>query len=149
MASILDITNNTDPALTCTLSDFVDMKINDETTYFNFSIIEVQDNIVFTDHNLIDDYIEELDSICINVQLSDEDLKKYMYSPDLLAYDVYGSTQLDFIVLAANGMVDPKEFCVKKIKLPYNSNLKTFLSDVASANSGYIDQNRIDNGLST
>ena len=29
--------------------------------------------------------------------LSDDEYKKYRYSPDLLAYDIYGSVQLDFI----------------------------------------------------
>lgn len=137
------------PALTYTLDDFIALQLSDEMTYFNYSIIEKQGNYIFTDHNLIDEYIEELIKLSVNVKLSDDEYKKYRYSPDLLAYNVYGSTQLDFVILAANDMVDPQEFNLRIIKLPYNSYLKTFMSEVMTANAGYVEQNRIDNGIPT
>lgn len=140
-------TDLSNPALTYTLQDFIDLQLSDEITYFNFSIIEKRDNYIFTDHCLIDEYLEELVKLSVNVKLSDDEYNKYRYSPDLLAYDVYGSTQMDFIVLAANDMVDPQEFTLKNIKLPYNSHIKTFMSDIMTANAGYIDQNRLDNGI--
>ena len=65
----------------------------------------------------------------------------------MLAYDIYGSTQLDFVILFANDMIDPKEFNLKKVKLPFASALSEFLSQVYNSNSGYITQNREDNGL--
>ena len=137
--------NNTSaPDLTYTLEEFVSLRLTDQGTYYNFSILEKEGNLIFTDHNLIDDYIDELEKLCVTVTLSDEDLKKYRYSPDLLAFDVYGSVQLDFIIMAVNDMIDPKEFNIKTIKLPYNSILQTFLSDVMTSDSGYIAQNRAD-----
>ena len=136
-----------DPALTHTLEDFIELQLSDEMTYYNTSIIEKQGNITFTDHNLIDDYMDELLSMCVSVTLTDDQMVMYRYSPDILAYDVYGSAQLDFVVLAVNDMVDPKEFFVRTIKLPYNSYLKAFLADVITANEGYIEQNRLDNGI--
>ena len=146
MSNTSDLSN---PALTYTLDDFIALQLSDEITYFNFSIVEKQDYIIFTDHNLIDEYLDELIALCKNVKLSDDEYKRYRYSPDLLAYDVYGSTQLDFIIMAANDMVNPQEFTLKTVKLPYNSYLKTFLSEIITANSGYLEQNRIDNGLSS
>jgi hypothetical protein len=125
------------------------MKLADEQTYYNFSILEKINNIVLTDHNLIDDYIDTFIPFCKTVDLSDEEFKKYKYCPDLLAYDVYGSTQLDFVILAINNMIDPREFTQKRIILPMSSVLSAFLSDVKNTNSGYISQNRIDNGLVT
>lgn len=139
--------SSSNPAYTFSLDDFIALRLTDDSTYFNFSIVEKQGNIIFTDHSLIDDYLSELTALCYPVQLTDEELKKYRYSPDLLAYDIYGSTQLDFIILKANDMIDPKEFNIKTIKLPYNSYLKSLLSDIVSANKGYIEQNRIDNGM--
>ena len=75
--------------------------------------------------------------------------KKYKYAPDLLAYDVYGTVQLDFVILKINGLIDPNDFDMKTVKLPYRSQLKAFLSAVYNKESGYIQQNRYDNGLRT
>lgn len=135
------------PALTYTLENFVSMKYNDDLTYRNFSILEMINNLEFVDHCLIDEYLTELSSICVNVELSYDEYNQFKYAPDLLAYSVYGTTQLDFVILLANDMIDPKEFNLRKIKLPYASALKTFLSNIYNANNGYIQQNRADNNL--
>lgn len=136
-----------DPAKTFTLEDFVKLGDADDATYFNYSIIEKQDNIIFTDHSLIDDYLSELSQLCQTVALTEEEYKKYRYAPDLLAYDIYGSTQLDFIILKANDIVDPHEFILRSIKLPVASLLSTILQDIHQANEGYIEQNRLDNDI--
>lgn len=142
------INNANNPAKTYTLDQFIAMKYTDDMTYYNFSILQVVNGLECLDHNLVDDYLSELILICSDYfELTVEQYKKYKYSPDLLAYDVYGSTQLDFIVLKANGMIDPKEFTLKKIRLPYKSKLIEFLNRIYNINSGYIAQNRADNGL--
>lgn len=135
------------PALTYTLEQFIGMQYSDEITYRNFSILESLNGIELLDHNLIDDYIEELTDLCIPVPLSDEEYKKYRYCPDRLAYDVYGSVQVDFVILFANGMIDPKEFDIKTVKLPYASQLHIFLSEVYNSDSNYIKFNRSQNNL--
>lgn len=136
-----------EPDKTFTLEDFIELGKSDDATYFNYSIIEIKDNITYTDHSLIDDYLVELSKLCMNVSLSDDEYKKYRYSPDLLAYDIYGSVQLDFIILAANDIVDPHEFTLRTVKLPVASELDILLSDIMQANGGYIEQNRLDNGM--
>lgn len=136
-----------DAALTYTIPQFIEMRYSDELTYHNFSIIEKINGLELLDHNLIEDYLPELENLCVTCELSNEELKRYKYSPDLLAYDVYGSTQLDFVILFANGMIDPKEFTLKKIKLPYRSHMTNFMSAVYNANQTYISQNWSDNGL--
>lgn len=140
--------NINDPSKTYTLDQFIDMKPSDELTYHNFSIVEVVNGVELLDHNILEDYLPELEAICQTVELSDEEFKRYKYSPDFLAYDVYGSTQLDFVILLANGMIDPKEFVYRKMKLPRKKSLLLeFLSKVYNAESGYISQNRSDNNL--
>ena len=136
------------PALTYTIDQFINMKYTDELTYYNFSIIELVNGIKLLDHNLIEDYLSELESLCVNCELDQDQYKKYKYSPDLLAFDVYGSTQLDFIILMINDMIDPKEFDLKTVKLLYASQLKSFLSEVYNAENDYISYNRSINGLS-
>ena len=142
MAEYNDYLNN--PALTYTLDQFIAMKSSDDMTYNNFSIYEKIDGQNILESNLIDEYLDELVALCSIVQLSPEEIKKYKYAPDLLAYDVYGSVQLDFVILAANDMVDPKDFNLRKLKLPTVSKLRSFLNDVYSTNTNWITKNRYD-----
>ena len=135
------------PALTYTLDDFISMQISDDMTYYNFSLLEVIDGVEHLDSNLVEIYLEELKSQCISVQLSEEEIKKYKYNPDLLSYHLYGSVQLDFVILLLNDMYDPKEFTKKTIILPHSSVLSKFLNEVYSKEEGYIKQNRADNNI--
>ena len=138
---------NNDPALTYTLDDFVELQSVDNMTYYNFSILEIIDGVQHLDHNLVEDYLKELEATCVTLDLSNEEMSRYRYNPDLLAYDIYGSVQLDFLILLANDMVDPKEFDLRIVKLPFASKLVDFLNRVYGANQNYIRQNRADNGL--
>ena len=121
---------NINPATTTTLEDFIEMRSIDEMTYYNFSILEVINGVEHLNHNLIEDYLEELKSACITVDLTLDQYKKYKYFPDLLSYDVYGSVQLDFIIMLLNDCIDPKEFDKKTVILPYASVLASFLNTV-------------------
>lgn len=149
MLSNIDGSNRENPATTHTLQDFINMKSIDNTTYRNLSILEKYNNIEFVDHNLLDEYKEELDAICTKCELTDEEFRKYQYSPDALAYDVYGSTQLDFLIMAANNIVDPKDFNMTTIYLPYNSVAKKFLAEILSRNASYIEHNRYEYNITT
>ena len=149
MPSFTSQTTN-DASLTHTLPEFIEVgSSNDEQTYYNFSIFERSNGVLLLDRNVIDDYIEVLNAMCIDCELSDDEIKLYKYRPDLLAYDVYKSTQLDFIILKANDMASYKEFNRKTIKLPYASQMKAFLSAVYNAEYGYLGQNRLELGLYT
>ena len=138
---------NINPATTTTLEDFIEMRSIDEMTYYNFSILEVINGVEHLNHNLIEDYLEELKSACITVDLTLEQYKKYKYFPDLLSYDVYGSVQLDFIIMLLNDCIDPKEFDKKTVILPYASVLASFLNTVYSKEQLYIEENRVKFGL--
>ena len=138
---------NINPATTTTLEDFIEMRSIDEMTYYNFSILEVINGVEHLNHILIEDYLEELKSACITVDLTLDQYKKYKYFPDLLSYDVYGSVQLDFIIMLLNDCIDPKEFDKKTVILPYASVLASFLNTVYSKEQLYIEENRVKFGL--
>jgi hypothetical protein len=135
-------------AETYTVEEFINMQQTDQMTFRNFSLFEVINDVEIYDHNLIEDYLSELDKICLSVSLSIEEQKKYKYFPDLLAYDIYGSTQLDFVILFANGIADPKEFDMPIVKVPIASQVKAFLNSIYNANRYYIESNKVMNGLS-
>ena len=134
--------NKTDPALTYTLNDFIKEKQSDDMTYANFSILRNTNYGKFTETGLIDYYMRDLKTICVQVpieNITSEQKARYRYQPDLLAYDIYGSTQLDFIVLLCNGIIDPKEFDLKcaYLTLPKRSALLAFLSAVYRSESDW------------
>lgn len=136
--------SKSNPALTATLEDFIQEGKTDQLTYKNFSITNQIGNISFVETNIIDFYLDELKAICVEIpieNITQEQIVKYKYQPDLLAYDIYGSTQLDFIVLICNGIIDPKEFDfkIKSLLLPKASTLKTYLSEIFRSEKDWID----------
>ena len=143
--ALSSITSNSNPAKTYTIEDFIDMKSQDEITYINYSILANNNNITYTDQCILDFYLKELKKMCLEVtEFTQEEINKYRYAPDLLAYDIYGSTQLDFIVLLCNGIIDPKEFDLSrgKIYLPTLIDLTNFLSETFESESDWIALNR-------
>lgn len=139
---------NIAPSETYTLEDFVSMKIVDDMTYYNFSIVEVINGVKHLDINLVEEYLDILKKASVKIELSKQEFRRYQYRPDLLSYDIYGSTQLDFVILLLNDIIDPKEFTRTILYLPRASVLKEFLDAVYSKESGYIEQNRADMKLS-
>ena len=131
-------------AQTHTVEEFVNRKYEDELTYRNFSIVEYADDIELIDRNLIGEYLPEILANCDMYKFTIQEYRKYKYAPDLLSYDLYHTTQLDFLLMLVNDMIDPKEFNLKRIKLPRVQVLNRIFSDILSVNSGYIDQNRAD-----
>ena len=79
--------------------------------YQNFSYLEQASNgTIVAIKNVIWDYIDELKNASVMVRLSDSEFYKYKYRPKLLCFDVYGNTELDFVIMALNNMADVTEF---------------------------------------
>ena len=135
-----------------TVEEFIESNAGSKSiNYYNFSILQQEEvsgeTLQLLDMNIVDDYIDELQSVCVNVQLSDKELMKYSYNPGLLAYDVYGSTELEFVILKINGVIDHKDFNFPTIKLVEVSVLDDILSTIYSAENKFIKYNRTINGI--
>ena len=92
--------------------------------------------------NLLYDYEDELQSVATYIKLSPREKAKYKYKPWLFAYDVYGSTEAQFIVMMLNGIIDPKEFDFDRVKVINPSNLSTILNRIQAVNEDYLNKNR-------
>lgn len=152
MSSYNSLLSNTLPEITKDINDFVNLGSADDKTYYNFSILSTiadgyNSNFVYSENNIIYDYLDELKNNCIEVYLDDNDYIKYRYNPKLLAYDIYGSSELFFIILALNGMCNIKDFNKRKIKMLHKSVLNTYLESIYNAESSYIQKNRAKNNL--
>lgn len=129
-------------------SSTVSGTINDRASsillsYYNTSLVEdIGDGIEYNPHNVIYDYIDELQSMCHTVLLSDIEYIRYEFRPDLLSYDIYGTIDYDFVILALNGMLSPKEFIKKKIKMIPVEEMSDILNSIYNAEQSYLMKNR-------
>ena len=97
----------------------------------------------YAQDNIIYDYLPELNERTVTLTMTDNEFIKYRYKPKLLAYDLYGSTEVYFVIMALNGMCNIKDFNKKKLKLLYKSDLIELLNEIYSAESDYIMYNRV------
>ena len=121
--------------------------------YYNFSILQVERTvddsmeIQFTVDNLVNNYLDVFRDNAVKVKLTDAEKRKYYYNPDLLAYDIYGTVELDYLVMIVNGIIDPKEFNMPELRLIQKSTLISLMSRIYNAENGYLQKNRIENHL--
>ena len=99
----LGVTNY--PEKTSSVEEFIEVGSADDITYYNFSILEKYTNsdgysIEYSINNVIYSYMEEIKDRIVELELSDDDYAKYKYKPKLLAYDVYKTTEVYFIIMA-------------------------------------------------
>ena len=130
-----------------TLQGFIGHKTTQEFSYMNFSIIEPCESgeILFTIKNLVDDYLDELLDICETVTITNEERMYYSYRPWLLAYNIYGNSELYWLVMLLNDIPTPNEFeNFTKLKLPKAEYLDDILSEIYESESEYISKNRKD-----
>lgn len=86
--------------------------------YQNFSYLEQASNgTIVAIKNVIWDYIDELKNASVMVRLSDSEFYKYKYRPKLLCFDVYGNTELDFVIMALNNIADVTEFSSQSFRM--------------------------------
>lgn len=105
-----------DPALTHNLSEFLMAgRMEHVTKYGDASFLERDKNILYVVKNVIEDYIPDLKEMALKVVLTDDEYLKYQYNPKWLAYDVYGATELYYIILMLNNIGSIIDFNTKTL----------------------------------
>lgn len=133
---------------TYTVEDFIELgKEIDDIQYSKFAILskaatDVANPIIYATHNIIYDYEEEFKKSTLTVEMTDTEYAKYRFKPKLLAYDLYGSTEIYFIILFINGMYNIKDFNRKTIKLIKKDTMIQLLEAVYNAEQNYLLTNR-------
>ena len=129
----------TEPGKTSTIAEFISFKNSDDISYNNLSFRDKYDSIIYPIKNIIDDYIDELKELIVVVTMSKEEFLKYKYKPKILANDIYGNGELDFIIMRLNDICNAKEFDMQTVNLIKNDNLDDFLTAIYNANKEDID----------
>ena len=127
------------------VSQFIALRDTDEVTYYNTSINNyIPGGIQFGIHNVLYDYEEEIQQSTVLLNLSDNEMTKYRFKPWLLSYDIYGSTELEFIIRMLNGYLQDYEFDFQKIKVLRPNVLSNIIGRIISINSQFLFNNQYD-----
>ena len=106
------------PQNTTTIEALVESGKSVTAKYSNFSYLEEASNgSLVAVKNVIWDYIDELKNASIMVKLTDKEFYKYQYRPKRLCYDIYGNTEIDFVIMAINNIADVTEFDSKTLRM--------------------------------
>lgn len=141
--SLRTVHNTMSPAESSTLKQFISLGISDDMTYDKFSLYHVcesSSNVQLALSNVLYDYWDDIKEKRVLLILTDEEYLKYRYRPKYFAKDIYGSTQLFFIILALNNMYNMKDFNKKRLWVLYPSDLTDLLNKIYSAESNYIEK---------
>lgn len=145
-------TDISEPQLTYTLNQFIALKDVDRIVYRRYSIIQrslTNEELLYCIDNVIHTYMDEMKKKRKIVSVTESERIKYAYKPKLLAYDVYGSTELFFILLALNGMCNMKQFDLieRKFFALTPQDCAQFMSDIYNAEGDYLKLNRTSLGV--
>lgn len=145
-------TDISEPQLTYTLNQFIALKDVDRIVYRRYSIMQrslTNEELLYCIDNVIHTYMDEMKKKRKIVSVTESERIKYAYKPKLLAYDVYGSTELFFILLALNGMCNMKQFDLveRKFFALTPQDCAQFMSDIYNAEGDYLKLNRTSLGV--
>lgn len=130
--------------MTYNIDDFINMRSSDEVTYYNYSILEYIDGNEYLISNLLYDYEDELVDLSVIATLTERQANKYRYKPWLLAYDLYGATECEFVIMTLNNIIDPKDFDFNKVRILKPNDLISVMGRIYSANETILNNNRSD-----
>lgn len=131
------------PEKTSSMSEFISNGKSEKMTYVNNSILaNVTDSTIrYGIHSIIDDYIDEIMSETVKLELSVNEMNKYKYKPWLLSYHIYNTTDLDFIILRLNNMITPRDF-TKNIITVLKPDGIYLINKIYNSEKKYINLNR-------
>ena len=129
----------TDPTTTNTVQKYIGAQTNEEISYESLSFIEHLDKLDLPIKNVVEDYLEDIEDAYIDIELTDEDYRKYKYKPKVLCYDVYGAPELYFIIMRMNGIYSMKDFTKRKLKMLKPAAMTTLVRSIYTAEKNIID----------
>lgn len=129
--------------LTYTVESFIKATSMEDVSFEQLSFLDKTDsnNIMIT-YNILNDYRDEINDLLVTINLSDSEFLRYCYKPRLLSYDIYGDTEMFFIILFINNICSAKDFNKKKIKMLRKTHLEEVLSLIQNAEKYNIIKNR-------
>ena len=135
-------TRTSDPRLAPTVVDFILAgKETNVIRYPHLMFQESKDGINYVVHSVLDDYLQDMQEKAIECTLSKAERDRYFLKPRILSSDIYGTTELYYIILRINNMLSPKQVTLdnNKIKMLTKDHMNDFLSAIMRVESKDIE----------
>lgn len=96
--------------------------------------------IVVNNQNIVDKYLNELTENKQIVDFNTKEYFKYRYNPKLLSFDVYGTTELWFLILMANELYSVSEFNLRKVVM-YDASIIAKINRMLEMDNEFLEIN--------
>jgi hypothetical protein len=143
------MSSNNTTSIPHTIEEFIlEGESSSAVTYFSTSILSGDNGIKYSVDNVVFDYLDEIKDLKLQVKLNASDYKKYKQDGVfMLAYNVYGTRDVAYLILALNGIYNPQEFTMNPIYMLRKSDLISVLEAIKNAEKEYLAYNREQNGM--
>lgn len=98
------------------------------------------DKMIVNNIPLFENYLNELGAEPVYITMDETRLDHYAYNPKLFSYDIYGTTELWFMILQINEMHSVSEFYKPKIKT-YSSRIINQLLEIFDLEKDEYERN--------
>lgn len=117
-----------------------ELEITSNTLHYKKVITNSNDELfICSISSIFDKYYELMKERTMTIELTDAEYRKYIYKPKLLSLDLYGTTELDFLLLRLNNMTSCIYFNKPTIKV-FDKDITTLLNEIMiHENDNYID----------
>ena len=133
---------------TYTLDQFIQAGRMTTVSYNRFSYREaISNGTIVSIINVINDYMDEIQENAVNVELDREQYRKYRMKPKLLCFDVYGNTEVYWVIMLMNGIIDVKEFDMKVLKMLRVDDMETLLTNIYNSEYKWMNQYNTEYGV--
>lgn len=132
---------------TYTVEQFIRLGRSNKVTFDGFSYKDLVSNgTEVAILNSVDDYMDELRDVIVKVKFTPTEYRRYRYKPKLLCHDVYGNTEVYFVILLLNGIIDIKEFDMDVVKMISVESMESLLSAIFNAENKWMKLYNTDHG---
>jgi hypothetical protein len=115
------------------------LKITDY--FYKGVLVDDTSRLYVLDDSILIPYDGELDTYRKSYTFTEEEYRKYKYNPWKVSYDVYGTTELWFLVLHANELYSAMEFDLETVSM-YTTDVKKLLNEIVAIEDNSIRKNQ-------
>jgi hypothetical protein len=123
------------------IQEVQDQELSIQTLHFKEKFTDSDgSSMILLSDAITEKYKDDLAEIVYLKTFTPVEMKKYIYNPQLLSYDLYGTPEFWFLLLDLNALYSFSEFNLNPVKV-YNSNLSSVLSKILNLEKETIDLN--------
>lgn len=96
--------------------------------------------VIINLYSIIDKYMDDLEHLIQEIELTDSELIKYRFQPKKLCVDLYDNIDLAPLILKINNMTSLLEFDRRKLRL-FRTSIISYLNEIIVLETNSMDKN--------